>query len=162
LAWSNALYDLVAANFQVLNQARDIDTFCPTYNSLNRDERINLWAGVIAATTYYESSYNPTSNSVDVGNKSNKDTWSVGLLQLSVVDQQNYGLKYGFNFADLQTPIKNLQLGVAILTKQIAKYGILLIPVGGKGLYWATLHPGGKYDKTASIAKMTTKFSFCQ
>lgn len=161
-AWSNALYDLVAANFQALNMASDIATFCPTYDSLTRDERINLWADVIAATTYYESSYNPASNSVDVGNQSNKDTWSVGLLQLSVVDQANYGFKYGFTFADLQNPIKNLQLGVAIMARQVSKYGILLIPVGGKGLYWATLHPGGSYDQTANIAKMTKKLSFCQ
>lgn len=159
--WSAALESLVDQHFSVLDQARDIATFCPNYSSLSHEERVNLWADVFAATAYFECSWNPASSSVDVGNQSNPDTWSVGLLQLSVVDQANYGFPFGYSYSDLKDPVKNLTLGVAIMAKQIAKKGKVLIAAGETGLYWATLHPGGKYDETAAIAKMTKKLSFC-
>lgn len=161
-AWSKSAYDLVAANLSTLDTADDVTTFCPYYDSLTRNQKINLWADIFAATAYYECAWNPKSGSVDVGNASDKDTWSVGLLQLSVVDQPNYGLNYGYSYSDLQDPTKNLRLGIAIMAKQVKKRGVIAIPTGMSGLYWATLHPGGKYDKTSSIAKMTKRHSFCQ
>jgi hypothetical protein len=161
-AWSTAAIQAVTTYFTQLDKAKDVTSFCPNYNSLSKDQRINLWADIFASDAYYECGWDPTEYSVDVGTSNDKDTWSVGLLQLSVVDQQSYGFNFGFNFADLQDPAKNLQLGAAIMAKQITKYGVILIPVGGSGLYWATLHPGGKYDASASIEKMTKKLSFCQ
>ena len=161
-AWSTGAFQIVAEHFADLDKAQDIQTFCPSYRSLTTDEKINLWADMFAGTAYYESSWNPASASVDVGTSSNKDTWSVGLLQMSVVDQANYGLPLGYKYADLQDPIKNLELGITIMALQVRKHGIVLIPSGGSGLYWATLHPGGKYDATSSIVKMTERLSFCK
>lgn len=161
-AWSKAAYDLVAAKLSTLDAADDVTTFCPRYDSLTRNQKINLWANLIAATAYYECGWNPKAGSVDVGNASDKDTWSVGLLQLSVVDQPNYGFNYGYSYADLQDPVKNMRLGLAILAKQISKRGVIAIPTGMSGLYWATLHPGGKYDKTSSIATMTKRHTYCK
>ncbi len=160
--WSSALMGIVANSFAQLDQAKDTASFCPRYASLTQDQKINVWADIFAGTAYYECAWDPTSNSVDVGTSNNRDTWSVGLLQLSVVDQQNYGFQFGFNFSDLEDPIKNLQLGVAIMAKQVTKRGVIMIPVGGSGLYWATLHPGGRYDASAGIIKMVKKLSFCQ
>lgn len=162
VAWSKAAYDLVAANFTALDSADDVTTFCPNYDSLNRNQKINLLADIFAATAYYECGWNPAAGSVDVGSANDKDTWSVGLLQLSVVDQPNYGFNYGYSYSDLQDPVKNLRLGVAIMAKQVTKRGVIAIPTGMSGLYWATLHPGGKYDKTSSIATMTKRHSFCK
>ena len=163
VAWSNALYDLVAKYYTVLNTAADIADFCPAYQTLNKDQRINAWAGIIAATTYYESSYNPLTNSVDVGNAGDKDTYSVGLLQLSVVDQKNYGFKFGYNFTDLQNPIKNLTLGMAIMNNQINKRKVIAIKKGDPGLYWAVLYRGGKYDRVKNISDLNrSKITFCR
>ena len=161
LQWSKDAMAIVTENFANLDKASDIVTFCPTYKTLTVDEKVNVWADLFAATAYYESAWNPASSSVDVGTASNKDTYSVGLLQMSVVDQANYKLLLGYDFGDLQTASANLDLGIAIMGKQIAKYGKILIPVGGSGLYWATLHPGGKYDQTAGIAGMVKKLNFC-
>lgn len=160
--WSLALFQFIALHIQELDQAKDIDTFCFEYSTLTRDQKINLWGALFAATSYFESNWNPSANAVDVGVSSDINTWSVGLLQMSVVDQINHRLNFAFNFSDLQNPIKNLQLGVTIMVRQVIKYGIVLIPVGSKGLYWSTLHPGGKHDRTTSIAKMTKKLSFCR
>jgi hypothetical protein len=144
-----------------LDKAKDISLFCPNYSALSLDQKNNLWADLFAATSYYESAYDPKSNSVDVGSQNDPNTWSVGLLQLSVVDQESYSLPFGYSFLDLQDPIKNLQLGVAIMAAQIKKYGTVLIGVGSPGLYWATLHPGGKYDASAEIESKTKGLSFC-
>lgn len=160
--WSKALHQIVRASFSELNRATDIATFCPKYSGLNDAQKINVWSNLFAATSYYESGWKPAVNSVDVGSAADTNTWSVGLLQLSVVDQQSYGFKFGFDFADLQEPIKNLQLGVKIMARQITKRGTVLIPVGGSGLYWSTLHPGGRYDRTESIVQMTSRLSFCR
>jgi hypothetical protein len=73
----------------------------------------------------------------------------------AVVDQTNYRLSFGYSFADLQDPIKNLHLGVAIMARQIDRHGKLFIPVGESGVYWSTLHPGGKHDKSAAIMAHT-------
>jgi hypothetical protein len=161
-AWSSGLYNLVSKYHQTLSRASDIQFFCPQFALLSRDQQINAFAAVIAATTYFESGYNPLSNSVDVGVVTDKDTYSVGLLQLSVVDQKNYGFQFGFNFADLQDPLKNLALGLAIMNKQISKYGKILISVGETGLYWAVLHPAGRYDQSTAIANIVkARISFC-
>jgi hypothetical protein len=159
--WSNALLQYVDERFDLLDEADDIADFCPPYARLTRPERVNAWANLIASVTYYESAWNPTSNSVDVGNASDRDTWSVGLLQLSVVDQVSYGFQFGYAFADLQKPLPNLRLGVAILARQVSHYGLIAIPTGHSGLYWAVLHPGGKYDQSANIKKMTQKIALC-
>lgn len=160
--WSQATFDLVDKYFTTLDLAKDIHSFCPNYDNLSREQKVNAWGALISGTTYYESGYNPKSYSVDVGKPDNPDTWSVGLLQMSVVDQKNYGFHFGFSFEDLKHPIKNLQLGFAIFSRQIARYGQILIPVGAKGLYWAVLHPGGKYDASAKIMKMVQKLTFCR
>lgn len=161
-AWSNALLEFVDEKFDELNVATDVVSFCPTYHSLSRNEKVNVWAEIFSGITYYECSWRPEIYSVDVGTANNRDTWSVGLLQLSVVDQVNYRFTFGFDFEDLQDPIKNLKLGVAIMSKQISKYGKIMIPKGGSGLYWAVIHPGGKYDKSASIQSRTRAMSLCR
>lgn len=160
--WSAMTFKLVDKSFSDLDKATDISVFCPKYSNLSRNQRINVWSNLIAALAYYESGWDPKSNSVDVGSAGDLDTYSVGLLQMSVVDQDNYNLLTNYSFSELQTPQPNLEIGITILARQIIKRGKILIPVGGSGLYWATLHPGGKYDQTSAIAKMTKKMSICQ
>jgi len=160
-AWSTALYQIVSNSFSTLTQATDLTFFCPKYASLTQDQQINLIADIFASDSYYECSWDPTEYSVDVGTANDNSTWSVGLLQMSVVDQQNYGFTFGYTFADLQTPTDNLVLGVAVMAHQISRYGTILIPKGSPGLYWSTMNPGGKDDHSANIAAMTKQLSFC-
>lgn len=163
VAWSDGLYKLIAQYYTTLNTATDITDFCPYYHSLTKDQRINAWAGLIAATTYYESGYNPLSNSVDVGNAGDKDTYSVGLMQMSVVDQKNYGFNFGYKFADLQDPVKNLTLAMAIMNRQVQKYKVIAISKGNPGLYWAVLYRGGKYDRVKNISDLNrSRITFCR
>jgi hypothetical protein len=158
-AWTKALFGELDAHYDSFIKAQDSLFFYPGFQKLTREQKIHVWAEMIVWTTYFECAWNPSDASVDVGVQGDKDTYSVGLLQLSVVDQPNYGLKFGYSFSDLQDPIKNLHLGIGIMSKQIDKHGKILIPTGEKGVYWSTLHPGGAHDRSSSIAAHTKALS---
>lgn len=157
--WSDAILMDVLDNLnQSYSKASDIKTFCPKYMSIAQVDRARAWGELFVGIIYYESSFNPASASVDVGKVGDKNTYSVGLFQMSVVDQVNYGFKFGYTYADLLKPIPNINLALAIFKRQLDKYGVIGIPVGSKGLYWATIHPGGKYDNTKDIAARVQKY----
>lgn len=158
--WTEHLIGLIKDKILILETAKDIEKIRPDFHSLNRDNQIKVFVELIKAMCYFESGYNPKSASVDVGTKANKDTWSVGLLQMSVVDQLNYGLRFGFTYEDLLKPLPNLTLGVAVLVKQVAKRGKIILKRGEPGLYWAVICEGGKYDKSASIIKKVREVKF--
>jgi conserved hypothetical protein TIGR02594 len=158
--WTELLKRLCYSKINIFESASDILQIRPDFHKLNEDQKASVLAEFFKALAYYESAYNPKAQSVDVGIKGNKDTWSIGLLQLSVVDQPNFGLRLGYSFEDLIKPEPNLTLGVAIMARQVEKYGRFLIPLGGAGLYWATLHPRGRYDQSANIIKAVQSLKF--
>lgn len=162
--WSDALIGQISKRFAKLDLARDMTLFCPAYRSLSEASRVKAWAELMVADAYYESGYDPSSSSIDVGQQNDPNTWSIGLWQLSVVDQDWVGedfkspagaYKYSYNL--LLVPQNNADLGMAIMARQIVLKTIIAIPVGTSGLYWATLHPGGKYDQTDQIASRVKK-----
>lgn len=121
----------------------DADQFCKGYDSLPRAKRIEFWANLFAIIAKYECGYNPESASVDVGTKNNLDTYSVGLFQLSVVDQQSYKFDLGFDFDDLKDGSKNIQLAIPIAARLVAQDNRIAGKIDGKwkGLtrYWAVM-----------------------
>lgn len=160
-AWSDYLINQIANfHFESFDKAKDAVKLYDRYESLKKWQKINLWAEFICSLCYYECSWDPLQNSVDVGEKGDIDTYSVGLMQLSVVDQKNYKISLGYKFKDLQDPIKNLNLGLKIMTQIIETKGIVMVPKGSNP-YWGTLS-GGKYDKSseilARVKKLTDKF----
>lgn len=161
-AWSDSLFSLISNGdtFNALCLAQDIKEIRPDFSSLTKDQKATVLCELVSAMSKFESSWNPASYSVDVGSKDNRDTWSVGLMQMSVVDQTNYGFNLGYDFQDLQLPVPNLKLAVLILAKQVQKHGLLMIPNGESGLYWAVLHPGGKYDQSKNIIAMVQNIKF--
>jgi hypothetical protein len=158
-AWSEFLFTQIDAQWDQFDKAIDLTIFRPDYNSLTKDQKINIIAEFICWICEFVSDWDPKDNEQDVGTAENKDTWSVGLMQLSVIDQANYGFKLGYNFEDLQDPIRNLRLGLLILGHQIDKYHLVDIPTGHVGLYWATVHTGGKYDESSKIAAHVKAFA---
>jgi hypothetical protein len=160
-SWDTIIYGIVNEHLSVLDTAKDIADFCPAYGSLSKDQKIQVWADLFAADSYYESGWNQASYSVDVGTANNDNSWSVGLLQMSVVDQGNYGLTYGYTFAQLETAGPNLELGITVMSKQIAHYGTVLMDAG-TSVYWSTLSPGGKYDHSKDIEGWVQSLTFCK
>jgi hypothetical protein len=159
--WSDGLAKDIEARLSTLDAATDMAKICPKYSSLAHRQRVQVWAELFVRMSYYESSWNPTSESVDVGTEDDHDTWSVGLLQVSVVDAPNKPL--GYDYGDLLMPLPNLDLAAAIMANQINKVGTILIGPGTHMLYWAVIHPGGRYDKSATIISEVQKYApFCK
>jgi len=152
--WTELLKRLVYSNIKAFDAASDIHNIRPDWSLLSDDQKADVMAAFFKRLIFFESSYNPLSESVDVGNKHDKQTWSVGLMQLSGVDKANLGLPIGWDYEGLKNPENNITQGVAIMTNQIRKRGKIIIAKGEKGnpsAYWAPLIAGGKYDKTAEI-----------
>jgi hypothetical protein len=148
--WSETLWRLIGEHYDSFDKAKDTSYFAPNIANMTRVEKMRAWAEIIIAICFYECGWNPASAGKDVG-PDEYNYWSVGLLQLSQVDQKNYGFQFGFTWEDLKDPHKNLKLGLAILARQFDKRGVWLIKKGEVGVYWAVIHPGGKYDKSESI-----------
>lgn len=159
IPWSDALISAFKADLATFSKATDITYFCPKFKSLDETGKLKALGEFWVAVANFESGYKKTSASVDVGKPDQKDTWSVGLYQMSVVDQKNYGLNFGYTYDDLLNPLPNIKLALAILKRQIEKRGVLAIPAPNPGLYWAVLRPGGKYDKSALIAERVKKYA---
>lgn len=141
--WSNFLLSRVASGTLPDMPCPGVEDLVPAYADLTRDRRVTVWANLISIDCRYECSWDPKEYSVDVGIQGNRNTWSGGLMQLSVVDQESYTLPMGYSFDDLLDPIKNLTLGIAIMEKLIRKDQVFSAKKGGiwygLGEYWSTL-----------------------
>ncbi len=154
--WSDFLINKISENFSSLDKAQDIEYFCPKYRSLDKNSKLKAWGELFVALAYYESGFKPSSQSVDVGTKEKRDTWSIGLFQMSVVDIENYkiqNMKYSFD--DLLRPEPNIDLAVTIMAQQINKKSLIVVK---SNPYWATLY-NGKYPKIKEIAVRVKKYA---
>lgn len=159
LTWSNYLFDQIDRIYlkEFDDRAKDMARIHPKFKSMTRPERINVVCDLIRWLAYYESGWDPKSTSVDVGSKEDKDTWSIGLLQISVCDQKNMGLYTNYSFDDLLKPEPNLHLGLTILTRQIRRTGLVILPNKHQDRYWAVLLDGNKYSRVNEILARVQK-----
>jgi hypothetical protein len=179
--WSSDVFLLIGEElFLDFDSAKDAKRVCPKYESLQRQQKISMWAELISAIAYYESGWNPASRMVETTMGTDpvtgKQVASEGLLQLSYQDVPNYKsiLKYpackidwqkdkGLSLTDpkktILDPAINLECGLRILANQIRKKGYVIL---SSGVYWAVLKDGGKYSKVDSIIRMVRKIGFCE
>ena len=160
-AWSDKWIELINIDLASYEKAGDIKRICPKFFSLNKAEKAKAIGEFWVATAFYESGFNPNSQSVDVGTKDNKDSWSVGLYQLSVRDSANKkGPNYSFN--ELLKPFPNIHLAHIIMKRQIENCGKLILPNSSKCRYWAVILDGNKYSKVDQILLRTkSNANFC-
>lgn len=152
--WNVVLHGLIEPKLEVFSAAKDIEVIYPNFGLLSNHQKTEVLTEFYKWLAFYESGWNPKAESVDVGIDGVPDTYSIGLLQLSVVDQSNLNIRLGYDFNKLLEPAANFKLGVEIMCNQIRKRGKILIPKKEKGnpsLYWATLCPGGRYDKSKEV-----------
>lgn len=161
--WTESLHKLIEGKLETFSAAKDIEVIYPNFRLLNNSQKVEVLAEFFKWLAYYESGWNPSSQSVDVGVDGHPDSYSIGLLQVSVDDQKNLGIPLGYDFFQLLAPLANLILGIEIMCNQIRKRGKILISRGEKGnpgLYWATLCPGGRYDKSQEIISKVRSLRF--
>ena len=177
--WSLVLSQQIDKHFDAFNSSNDITFFCPPYESLNRKQRIKAIAEIFVWLAYYESGFDPLSFGPDVATKNHPrdfekypEEWSVGLYQMSVIDQNSYGLSLGLVFDptkypdgttlselptnDLRQPLHNIILATEVMAKMLLKHGKLRV---GSGAYWSTLQPSGAHDKLYLIKEHILKYN---
>lgn len=155
--WSDALIGYIDDDFEVYGKATDTAKWCPKYKSLSHRDKLKAWGELYVALAFYESSFNPRSASVDVGKPALKDTWSVGLFQVSVVDQQWLTPKTKYNYDQLLMPLPNIHLASIIVKRQLEKTGLIFLPNSSKYRYFATILSGNKYSKIPQITTRVKK-----
>lgn len=172
--WSAYLQNIILNKWNTLLQgADDMDTFCPRFDTLSNDQRANVWAALFAAVSKFESNYDPAmrfhESTMGTDSVTKQPVYSEGLLQLSYQDVRGYPF-CDFNWevdrklkvTDLRKtifdPYKNLDCGVGIMTRQLARSGLITVKTNA---YWSTLRSGGTYNKISQISAMVKKLPFC-
>lgn len=173
--WSAYLHNIILFRWNTLLQgAEDMDLFCPNFHNLSNDERANAWAALFVGVAKYESAYDPTmrfhESTMGTDSVTKQPVYSEGLLQLSYQDIRGYSFcefdwttdsKLAKTDPDktIFDPYKNLDCGVGIMTRQLARSGQITVSTNA---YWSTLRSGGKYNKISQISAMVKALPFCK
>lgn len=174
-AWTQIVRDVVANKAPALLRGpADVDDFCPMYDRLGTQDRLNFWAEFFSAVARYESGWSPTSRMIETTMGTDPYTGrqvaSEGLLQLSYQDVQwapycefDWSVDKKYSDTDARKsifdPAKNLNCGIQILDRQVAKKSNIALSTG---VYWAVLKINGKYTKLPEIKATTNALSFCK
>lgn len=169
-AWSDYAFHIIQNETpEMLTEVKDMDLFCPRYDSLSEDLKINAWGALFSGMSLYESGYSPVSRMQETTMGTDPITkqpvYSEGLLQLSYQDitgwpfcdfdwsQDKYLSPKDPNKTILD-PYRNLECGIKIMAQQVHRKGRIAL---SSGVYWAVLKIDGKYGKVDSIAKIVKK-----
>lgn len=173
--WSEFVHNLFATTLKdTLGAADDMGRFCPKYNSLSTNQKVNVWGMLVSAMSKYESNFNPTSRMKETTMGTDPVTglpvYSEGLLQLSYQDITGWSFcRFDWNKdkylapndpkKTILDPYINLECGVRILSEQVARHHKIVID---RGAYWAVIKENGKYQKIKEIAALVQTLKFCQ
>lgn len=171
--WSEHTFQNIYRNFDKLDKAIDIQYFCPEYNKLNRDQRVNAWGQLIAAIAWYESGWNPRARAVQASFGYDRITGETvvaeGLFQLGYMDSLwrdycdfDWNGDRALNEDDLNrtmiNPRSQIRCTVGILADQIARHGRIVIP---SGAYWSVLMEGHRNQRIDGIRRMVMRLPVC-
>lgn len=155
--WSDLLTANISSNLSLYSEAKDIAEICPKYFSLSDVQKVKAIGEFYVALAYNESGFKVDSNSVDVGNKTDKSTWSVGLYQLSASDKSAKAFKATFD--TLKDPLTNISVATEQMKSQLKTCGELILPNASKCRYWAIILEGNKYQKISDVKSRVLKYA---
>lgn len=155
--WSDLLVSTLRQDLALYSSAQDVTEVCPKYKSLSEDLKVKGLAEFWVAIAYHESSFNPTSNSVDVGSPNDLESYSVGLYQMSGNDSS--ANKYGAKFTTLKDPLVNITVAMEQMRRQLYKEQLLLLPNSSPMRYWAVILKGNKYNQIPDIKARVLKYA---
>jgi hypothetical protein len=156
-----------------VNAADDMVRFCPKFNSLNENQKVNVWGMLVSAIVKYESGFDPTSRmketTMGIDPVTGMNVYSEGLMQLSYQDITGWSF-CAFNWSKdkflsakdpkktILNPYINLDCGIRILAEQVARKHNIVV---GSGAYWAVIKENGRYQKIQEIASLVKTVKFC-
>lgn len=131
----------------------DIGVFCPGYLRQDRGGRAVFWRTLLADLVSAES----VNSSTAAYWEEDQDQYSIGLLQLSLSDEQRYHCGFKSE-VDVTDPDRNLACGVKIVTMLVGADGALGGGEGtemkGIGAYWQNLRrPSGVRGKLIAATR---------
>jgi len=158
--WNAQYYSLIeqeAARFPLLfgGGANPLGRLCPNFSTFGYDDQRKIWARVLAAHAFAESSYDPSVN----GGESVQKERAVGLWQISP-NSRGFGCEWSPNdstaLSQIKTDVaKNIRCVFRFYTHRIQRgkpiYGEvkdLRTPAGepDDGLHWSVLQVGNKFE----------------
>jgi len=135
----------------------DMGQFCPNYSSLNQDERVNVWASIIAEMSVWENgSLNPRSTYQEsFDNSTGQRVISTGLFQISIESTQGY--RCGFTAqSQLLDPDRNAACAVRMVNQLVNRDGVFANGSSnsprGASRYWAVLRNSTQRNRQAYAA----------
>ncbi len=179
VAWSKYTFRAINPVLDDLSSGKDINQFCPNYSKITRKQQILVWAEIFANIAFWESSYDPLNNTMEIFADRGTDpvthmpVYSSGLLQLSYQDSLNWGFEIcNFNWEkdrklpekdihrSLYNPFNNLYCGINIMARNVKKLGAI---ISHDHYYWSTLQSGNLLeDRHGQIERMVHKeLPFC-
>lgn len=153
--WSQTLIAGFNEDLELYSSASDVTEFCPKYKSLSRNDKLKALGEFMVALAYYESGFNPKTESVDVGKPNDKGSWSVGLYQMSAND--NSAKQVGVTYEKLKDPHLNILVAMIQLKKQISLRGKFFLDNSDSMRYWAPTLRNNKYSKIPEIKARVLK-----
>ena len=140
LPWTRTVILVVRARIRDLEQARDVESFCPGYRSATPAQREVCWLRLVGGIVEFESSFRPDEPPFYEGN----GIYSVGLLALSTGECPNAPTQKA-----LMDPVQNLICGVNKMAFLISRGKSIDSPEHrGASAYWSTLRsPYKVWDK---------------
>ena len=179
--WSDYEYSVINDYFDELNMAEDIVDYCPNYDKLAYDQKIQAWAQLFVGVSRWESSWDPTERTLegnDLDPETGQKVYSDGLLQMSYQDvestpycpfswQIDKTLSESDPHRTIFNPFNNLYCGIRTMADAIRDnvqdqncHGAHKIVCNE---YWSTLDiHQPSHDKIPSIkAEMRNTLPFC-
>ena len=179
--WSKMIYSVIENEEPSMlndNVAKDIETFCPNYDFLSPDQRLNFWGQFFAALAKPESDWKATESTIEpiknfkkVDAVTNQRVRSEGLLQLSYQDEKSYRLNCGFNWnrdrnlapedprKTILNPYLNLRCGIKIMSRQLKNKKSITLE---ENVYWSVLRTSDHQHTIKEMAKMPRSLKICQ
>lgn len=173
--WSSLVYRMVSSPTAaaLMDGSEDVEDFCPAFQSLNQNQKINFWGFLISALAKQESGFQPLARAADRERQTDPVTgrpmYREGLLQIS------YALKRENPFCSFDwpgdqrftendprrstlNPFSNLSCGVHVLADQITKHK----RIAHNSSYWKSLKTNTPWSAVNEIQNATRNLSFCQ
>lgn len=157
IPWSDTLTAIIRTDLPAYAASKDIAEICPKFKDLSEDGQVKAISEFWVALAYFESSFNPKSNSVDVGKPGDKGSWSVGLYQMSAND--GAAKVYKATFETLQDPLVNIKVATEQMRRQLKNTNEILLPNSSKYRYWAVALENNKFSKIPEIKARVLKYA---
>ncbi len=152
--WTRAAMAAISAQDDVLTKIvpRDIDTWCPGYESASPALRRAFWVGMMSALSKHESTYRPTA----VGGG---DLW-YGLLQIYPDTARRYGCRAQTGEA-LKDAADNLSCAARIMAVTVARDNAIAVNDGRWRGVAADWGPMTNRSKINEMSAWTRSQSYC-